>query len=152
MFPIFVRKKLILSILQKKKEGNLTDFPSYAESEGFEPPVRRNAYTAFRVRLFRPLRQLSNHSTSCYGITSQGVTPSQKRLQRYSFFLIYANVLRFFLFFSLFYFRLHLFLTSFPFPYTIVVRCPNSHDFIHSIASDSKVQCGSRATALYFRS
>ena len=30
-----------------------------AESEGFEPPVRRNAYTAFRVRLFRPLRQLS---------------------------------------------------------------------------------------------
>ena len=59
MFPIFVRKKLILSILQKQKEGNLTDFPSYAESEGFEPPVRRNAYTAFRVRLFRPLRQLS---------------------------------------------------------------------------------------------
>ena len=38
MFPIFVRKKLILSILQKQKEGNLTDFPSYAESEGFEPP------------------------------------------------------------------------------------------------------------------
>ena len=32
---------------------------SCAESEGFEPPVRRNAYTAFRVRLFRPLRQLS---------------------------------------------------------------------------------------------
>ena len=32
---------------------------SLAESEGFEPPVRRNAYTAFRVRLFRPLRQLS---------------------------------------------------------------------------------------------
>ena len=31
-----------------------------AESEGFEPPVRRNAYTAFRVRLFRPLRQLSS--------------------------------------------------------------------------------------------
>ncbi len=30
-----------------------------AESEGFEPPIRRNAYTAFRVRLFRPLRQLS---------------------------------------------------------------------------------------------
>ena len=30
-----------------------------AESEGFEPPVRHNAYTAFRVRLFRPLRQLS---------------------------------------------------------------------------------------------
>ena len=31
-----------------------------AESEGFEPPIRRNAYTAFRVRLFRPLRQLSS--------------------------------------------------------------------------------------------
>ena len=31
----------------------------FAESEGFEPPIRRNAYTAFRVRLFRPLRQLS---------------------------------------------------------------------------------------------
>ena len=30
-----------------------------AESEGFEPPVRRNAYTAFRVRHFRPLSQLS---------------------------------------------------------------------------------------------
>ena len=30
-----------------------------AESEGFEPPVRRNAYTTFRVWLFRPLRQLS---------------------------------------------------------------------------------------------
>ena len=64
MFPIFVRKKLILSILQKQKEGNLTDFPSYAESEGFEPPVRRNAYTAFRVRLFRPLRQLSFYITA----------------------------------------------------------------------------------------
>ncbi len=36
-------------------------FPSFplAESEGFEPPVRRNAYTTFRVWLFRPLRQLS---------------------------------------------------------------------------------------------
>ena len=33
---------------------------SIAESEGFEPPIRRNAYTAFRVRLFRPLRQLSS--------------------------------------------------------------------------------------------
>ena len=32
----------------------------FAESEGFEPPIRRNAYTAFRVRLFRPLRQLSS--------------------------------------------------------------------------------------------
>ena len=31
----------------------------FAESEGFEPPVQRNVYTAFRVRLFRPLRQLS---------------------------------------------------------------------------------------------
>ena len=31
-----------------------------AESEGFEPPVQRNVYTAFRVRLFRPLRQLSS--------------------------------------------------------------------------------------------
>ena len=31
----------------------------FAESEGFEPPVRRNAYTAFRVRHFRPLSQLS---------------------------------------------------------------------------------------------
>ena len=30
-----------------------------AESEGFEPPIRRNAYTAFRVRHFRPLSQLS---------------------------------------------------------------------------------------------
>ena len=44
MFPIFVRKKLILSILQKQKEGNLTDFPSYAESEGFEPPIRLRVY------------------------------------------------------------------------------------------------------------
>ena len=35
-------------------------FIKLAESEGFEPPVRRNAYTAFRVRLFRPLRQLSS--------------------------------------------------------------------------------------------
>ena len=35
-------------------------FIGLAESEGFEPPVRRNAYTAFRVRLFRPLRQLSS--------------------------------------------------------------------------------------------
>ena len=35
-------------------------FPNFlAESEGFEPPVRRNAYTTFRVWLFRPLRQLS---------------------------------------------------------------------------------------------
>ena len=33
---------------------------SFAESEGFEPPVQRNVYTAFRVRLFRPLRQLSS--------------------------------------------------------------------------------------------
>ena len=30
-----------------------------AESEGFEPPVPLIGYTAFRVRLFRPLRQLS---------------------------------------------------------------------------------------------
>ena len=37
-----------------------------AESEGFEPPIRRNAYTAFRVRLFRPLRQLSFKS-GCKG-------------------------------------------------------------------------------------
>ena len=35
-----------------------------AESEGFEPPIRRNAYTAFRVRLFRPLRQLSSRSAT----------------------------------------------------------------------------------------
>ena len=37
------------------------------------------AYTAFRVRLFRPLRQLSLN-----------------RLQRYTFFLIYANIRYFF--------------------------------------------------------
>ncbi len=43
----------------------MEQFPSFfliilfAESEGFEPPVRRNAYTTFRVWLFRPLRQLS---------------------------------------------------------------------------------------------
>ena len=36
----------------------------FAESEGFEPPIRRNAYTAFRVRLFRPLRQLSSSVTA----------------------------------------------------------------------------------------
>ena len=36
----------------------------FAESEGFEPPVRRNAYTAFRVRHFRPLSQLSSKSTT----------------------------------------------------------------------------------------
>ena len=36
-----------------------TIFFFFAESEGFEPPVQRNVYTAFRVRLFRPLRQLS---------------------------------------------------------------------------------------------
>ena len=35
-----------------------------AESEGFEPPVQRNVYTAFRVRLFRPLRQLSSKSAA----------------------------------------------------------------------------------------
>ena len=45
----------------------------FAESEGFEPPIRRNAYTAFRVRLFRPLRQLS-------------------WVQRYCFFLTCANI------------------------------------------------------------
>ena len=37
---------------------------SFAESEGFEPPVQRNVYTAFRVRLFRPLRQLSSFRTA----------------------------------------------------------------------------------------
>ena len=41
--------------IKKRTENS----PFFAESEGFEPPVRRNAYTAFRVRLFRPLRQLS---------------------------------------------------------------------------------------------
>ena len=54
-----------------------------AESEGFEPPIRRNAYTAFRVRLFRPLRQLSEIF--------------EKRVQRYCFFLTYANKSAFFL-------------------------------------------------------
>ena len=53
-----------------------------AESEGFEPPIRRNAYTAFRVRLFRPLRQLS--------------FKIQKRVQRYCFFLEYARICVFF--------------------------------------------------------
>ena len=44
--------------------GNNSDnhYDLVAESEGFEPPVRRNAYTAFRVRLFRPLRQLSSNN------------------------------------------------------------------------------------------
>ena len=40
----------------------ITRFPRalrFAESEGFEPPVPLIGYTAFRVRLFRPLRQLS---------------------------------------------------------------------------------------------
>ena len=101
MFPIFVRKKLILSILQKQKEGNLTDFPSYAESEGFEPPVRRNAYTAFRVRLFRPLRQLSNNSIS-FLRTPLAVISFRKRLQRYCFFFKPPNVLRIFSYFSCF--------------------------------------------------
>ena len=44
----------------------------FAESEGFEPPIRRNAYTAFRVRLFRPLRQLSfvgDGENGCKGTT-----------------------------------------------------------------------------------
>ena len=40
-------------------QRSLHPFFLVAESEGFEPPIRRNAYTAFRVRLFRPLRQLS---------------------------------------------------------------------------------------------
>ena len=52
--------------INKKKEANfLTSFIGFAESEGFEPPVRRNAYTAFRVRLFRPLRQLSLAVCGC---------------------------------------------------------------------------------------
>ena len=55
-----------------------------AESEGFEPPIRRNAYTAFRVRLFRPLRQLS--------LAFDNKLASGKRVQNYCFFLIYANI------------------------------------------------------------
>ena len=103
MFPIFVRKKLILSILQKQKEGNLTDFPSYAESEGFEPPVRRNAYTAFRVRLFRPLRQLSNtiqRPNSFLHFLPKKAFLSRNRLQRYGFFFKHPNVLHIFCDFS----------------------------------------------------
>ena len=93
-----------------------------AESEGFEPPIRRNAYTAFRVRLFRPLRQLSlafgnkialvytaplNKRATCASalpITTLQVvsgTPKleifEKRVQRYCFFLTYANKSAFFL-------------------------------------------------------
>ena len=41
-----------------------------AESEGFEPPIRRNAYTAFRVRLFRPLRQLSQRVSATLFVKS----------------------------------------------------------------------------------
>ena len=51
------RKKERFACLSKLRQTNRPFF--FAESEGFEPPIRRNAYTAFRVRLFRPLRQLS---------------------------------------------------------------------------------------------
>ena len=67
-----------------------------AESEGFEPPIRRNAYTAFRVRLFRPLRQLSS-----FTIWSFTMYNLEKRVQRYCFFLTYASVCVFFLLFYL---------------------------------------------------
>ena len=45
--------------MYKCKESPILGLSFFAESEGFEPPVQRNVYTAFRVRLFRPLRQLS---------------------------------------------------------------------------------------------
>lgn len=51
------KKKERFACLSKLRQTNRPFF--FAESEGFEPPIRRNAYTAFRVRLFRPLRQLS---------------------------------------------------------------------------------------------
>ena len=50
-----------------------------AESEGFEPPIRRNAYTAFRVRLFRPLRQLS--FASALPITTLQVVSGTPKLE-----------------------------------------------------------------------
>ena len=52
-----------------------------AESEGFEPPVRRNAYTAFRVRHFRPLSQLSSRFSSKAGAKVQQIFDIRKRLR-----------------------------------------------------------------------
>ena len=75
------KKNVRFACLSKLRQTNRPLF--FAESEGFEPPVRRNAYTAFRVRHFRPLSQLSSPLKG-------------KRVQKYCFFLTYANFLRFF--------------------------------------------------------
>ena len=93
--------------------------PFSAESEGFEPPVRRNAYTTFRVWLFRPLRQLSLAFDNKVAMVNTAYAPLtgdlclcspqkllqsfwgphngffgalfRKRLQKYCFFLTCAN-------------------------------------------------------------
>ena len=74
--PSIVNKFPLPSAKHKKKKKPFDFFFSFvsafeailAESEGFEPPVRRNAYTTFRVWLFRPLRQLSSSESACYDI------------------------------------------------------------------------------------
>ena len=57
----YIRLLISIAIIDKHKKIEVFNASIFvtAESEGFEPPVRRNAYTAFRVRHFRPLSQLS---------------------------------------------------------------------------------------------